>query len=229
MARDRLNDLLSVYPFWLFDAGVLGGNVLFPVLDPSLAFSAITAPEITTELKDIQRGNWEYKTRVVKTADAAPITLSRGARFYDSDFYNWITRAIRGIDPSRRTLYLMQFLGLRSGTGLAQTVVGASVGALSAVAAGGGVGGAVTGAAGGAIIGGFIDNRIPGRCWTLHDAVPTRYKAGSDFDASSSAISIMELEVQPEYVEEITVSTLAPGISGAVGAVGGAIDVVKGF
>lgn len=227
MARDRLSDLMQTYSFWLFDAGVLGGNILFPVLDPSLAFSAITAPEITVELKDIQPGNWEYKRRVVKTADAAPITLSRGVRFYDSDFYNWITRAITGDDPSRRTLFLMHFLGLRSG-GTAQIVAGAALGAVSGIAGGGGVGGvgALTGAAGGAIVGSFIDDRIPGRCWTLHDCVPTRYKAGSDFDATSGAVSVAELEVQPEYVQEVTVSTLAPGVSGAVGALGGAANVV---
>lgn len=218
---------MQTYPFWLFDAGVLGGNILFPVLDPSLAFSSITAPEITAELKDIQPGNWEYKRRVVKTADAAAITLSRGARFYDSDFYNWITRAIVGDDPSRRTLYLMHFLGIRAG-GTAQVVAGAAIGAVSGIAGGGGVGGvgALTGAAGGAIVAGFIDDRIPGRCWTLHDCVPTRYKAGSDFDAASGAVSIVELEVQPEYVQEVTVSTLAPGISGAIGALGGAANVV---
>jgi len=225
--RERLEDVLQVFNFWLFDAGVMGGNILFPVLDPSLAFSAITAPEITTELRDIQPGNWEYKRRVVKTADAGPITLSRGARFYDSDMYNWITRAIRGEDPSRRTLFLIHFLGLRSG-GTAQLAVGAAVGAAAGLATSGLAGG-VTGAAGGAILASFIEDRIPGRCWSLHDCVPTRYKAGSDFDASASDVSIVELEVQPEYVQEVTVSTIAPGISGAVGAVTGAVNVASGI
>lgn len=230
MPRDRLSDVMQVYPFWLFDAGVLGGAVLSPVLDPSLGFSAISSPEITVEMKDIQPGNWEYKRRVVKTADVGAITLSRGARFYDSDFYNWITRAIRGEDPSRRNLYLIHFLSLRSvGSGVIQTVAGATVGSLSSIASGGGLAGAVTGGLGGAILSSFIDDRIPGRCWSLHDCVPTRYKAGSDFDASASEVSIVELEVQPEYVEEVTVSTIAPGISGAVGSISGAVEIVSGI
>ena len=52
--------------------------------------------------------------------------------------------------------------------------------------------------------------RVPGRAWICHDCLPTRYKAGSDFDASSSDVSIQELEVQPEYVVELTISTLSP-------------------
>jgi phage tail-like protein len=219
---------MQVYPFWLFDAGIMGGAVLSPVLDPSLGFSAISAPEITAELRDIQPGNWEYKRRVVKTADAGAITLSRGARFYDSDMYNWITRAIRGEDPSRRNLYLIHFLSLRSGgEGAAQVGVGAAVGAVTGLATQGLAGG-ITGAAGGAILASFIDDRIPGRCWSLHDCVPTRYKAGGDFDASASDVSIVELDVQPEYIEEVTVSTIAPGISGAVGAVTGAVEIANG-
>lgn len=226
MARERLDDLMQNYPFWVFDAGVIGGNLLFPVLDPSLAFSSVSSPEITTELKTIQPGNWEYKRQVIKTASVAPITLSRGTRFWDSDMYNWINRAILGKDPVRRSLFMIHFLGLRSGGGAAQIGIGAAIGAIGG-AASGGVGGAIGGAVGGAIIGSFIENRIPGRCWALHDCVPTRYKAAADFDATSSAVSIQELEIQPEHIVEITVSTLAPGISGAVGSITGAVDVVS--
>lgn len=227
MARARLDDVMQQYPFWLFDAGVLGGNILFPVLDPSLAFASITAPEISVEVKPIQHGNWEYKAQVVKTASVGPVTLSRGTRFYDSDMFNWINAAIRGKDPVRRNLFMIHFLGLREGTGVVQTAVGAAVGAISTVAAGGGVAGAVAGGAGGAIIGNFIGNRIPGRAWVLHDCVPIRYKAGSDFDATSGAVSVQELEVQPEYIQEVTVSTVAPGVSGAIGAITGAVEVVS--
>lgn len=227
MARSRLDDLLALNSFWLFDAGVLGGNVLFPVLDPSLAFTSISAPEISVEEREIVVGNWEFRRKVVKKATVGPIVLSRGVRFYDSDMYNWIIAAIRGQEPVRRSLYLMHFLPLRSG-GTTQVIAGAAVGAIGGLAAGGGVGGALGGAAGGAILGSFIDNRIPGKAWVLHDVIPTRYKAGTDFDASSGAISVQELEVQPEHIVEVSVSTLT-NLQGAVGAVKGAINVVKAF
>lgn len=226
MSRARLEDLMQQYAFWIFDAGVLGGNILFPVLDPSLAFAAVTAPEISVEAKNIQPGNWQYKHRVVKSADVGSITLSRGTRFYDSDMYNWINAAIRGKDPVRRNLFMVHFLGLRDGSGAVQTLGGAALGAAAGLTTGG-LAGAAAGGVGGAIIGHFIDNRIPGRAWVLHDCVPIRYKAGSDFDATSGSVSIQELEVQPEYVVEVTISTIAPGISGAIGAITGAVEVVS--
>lgn len=213
--------MLLSYPFWVFDAGVLGGNILFPVLDPSLAFSSASAPEITAEERPIKAGNWEYPRRHIKSASVSPITLSRGTRFYDSDFYNWIINAISGKDPVRRSLCMIHFLGLRSGDrGAGQVIVGAGVGA---------IGGGLAGAAGGAIIGGFIANRIPARAWMLHDCIPLRYKAGTDFDASTGAVSIQELDVQPEHIVEVTVSTIASGLQGTLGAVKGAVRVVEAF
>lgn len=226
MARSRLDDLLFSNSFWLFDAGTLGGNLLFPVFNPELGFSAMTAPEINVEHKVIQPGNWQYKYRFVKNAEPGSITLSRGVSFHDSDMYNWITASILGKAPVRRSLFMLHFLGLRSENRVGQIAAGAAIGAIGGLASGG-IGGAVTGAAGGAIVGGFIKNRIPGRAWVLHDCLPLRYKAGSDFDATSGAISIQELEVQPEHVVEVTIATLAPGVSQAVGVISGGVDVVN--
>lgn len=183
MARPRVFDLLQVYPFWVFDAAL--ASLGLPVFDPLLGFSAATTPEITTELRQIQPGNWEFKRQVVKAAEVAPITLSRGVRFYDSDFYNWITAAILGREPVRRDLVLVHFMGFRplsqlTGANLSYPDVGLVQFAL----------------------------RLPGKAWMLYDCVPTRYKAGSDFDATSSEVSIQELEVQPEHIAELSVSTL---------------------
>jgi len=44
--------------------------------------------------------------------------------------------------------------------------------------------------------------RIPARGWLLHNCLPVRYRSGSDFDAASGQVSLMELEVQPEFIEE---------------------------
>ena len=216
MARQRLDDLMQEYAFWVFDAGILGGNALFPVFDPSLAFSAVTAPEIEVEQKEIRVGNWEYPRRVVKAANVAPITLSRGVRFWDSDMYKWITAAISGKDPVRRSLCMIHFLPLRGGPEGAGVAGGVAAGALS--------GGGLAGAAGGALVGAFIDDRIPGRVWMLNDCIPTRYKAGGGFDATSGAVTIQELEIQPEHIVEVTVGTLNPiGSAGALVSVASAL------
>jgi hypothetical protein len=38
----------------------------------------------------------------------------------------------------------------------------------------------------------------------LWSCIPTRYKAGSDFDATSGAVSLTELEIQPQYFSEVS-------------------------
>ena len=46
--------------------------------------------------------------------------------------------------------------------------------------------------------------RIPARAYILYGCVPSRYKAGSDFDAMAGDISIQELELQVEMMEQIS-------------------------
>jgi phage tail-like protein len=192
MARNRaLFDMMQSYPFWVFDASGFSGNLLFSVFDPVLGFSAAGAPEISVETQEIQPGNWEFKKRAVKTASVGVITLRRGARFYDSDFYNWITAAIRGFQPVRRNLVLVQFLGFRPvkqliGQPAGSSGFGTEIAALS------------------------LAERLPGRAWVLHDCLPVRYKPGDDFDATSGAVSIQELDVQPEHISELTLATVSP-------------------
>lgn len=51
-----------------------------------------------------------------------------------------------------------------------------------------------------------IGIKVPARAFMLKNCIPTRYKSGSDFDASSGQVSIQELDIQPEIVEEIALS-----------------------
>jgi phage tail-like protein len=46
--------------------------------------------------------------------------------------------------------------------------------------------------------------RIPARAYILYGCIPSRYKAGSDFDATAGDISIQELELQVEMMEQIS-------------------------
>lgn len=88
------------------------------------------------------------------------------------------------------------------------------------VAAGGGGGGlnlagaATTGAAVGALAAGLgaagmapfqFAARVPARLFILYNCIPKRYKAGSDFEATSSDISIQELELEMEGFEQVSI------------------------
>lgn len=196
MAQSRIFDLLQDYTFWVFDASGFNGNPLFSVFDPTMGFSSVTAPEWNLELREIQPGNWEYKRRVVKAADIGPITLQNGARFWNSDFYNWMTNALKGVQPVRRNLVVVHYMGFRLARHLFRERDQSSVGNEVGINATG-------------LVGVPLD-RIPARAWYLQGCLPTRYKAGSDFDANSSEVSIAELEFQPEDGVEMTISTLSP-------------------
>jgi hypothetical protein len=45
---------------------------------------------------------------------------------------------------------------------------------------------------------------LPGKAWLLWDCVPTRYKAGTDFDGKGGEVSIAELDIQPWAMTEFT-------------------------
>lgn len=50
--------------------------------------------------------------------------------------------------------------------------------------------------------------RLPARAWLLHNCVPTRYKVSQDFDALSSQLSIAELELTVEMLEEFSLAAV---------------------
>ena len=86
------------------------------------------------------------------------------------------------------------------------STLAASIGGLAGLTAGANFVGSAAGRGNVAVgIGPFaFATRIPARGWILHGCLPVRYRAGSDFEAASGEISLMELEVQPEYIEEFS-------------------------
>jgi hypothetical protein len=205
-----------------------------PIFTPLSGFASIVAPEITVETQEIKEGNWHFKRTAIKSADVSPITLTRGVTFANSDFWRWIVAGIVGstewqlklpyVPPSRiggpsprRQLVLIHYFS-RSPFGtigqaaafVFNSLVEAAVGG-NTFSAVGTVAGQTAGAAlaGGLVGGGPIDvvARIPARAYVLHGCLPTRYKVGSDFDARSGEVSIAELDIKPELVEEISLTS----------------------
>jgi len=123
----------------------------------------------------------------------------------------------------RRTLMLIHFMqrtiadpppgGDQNAAGVAaQIATAASLfaagvalesGSLAGAVLGGSLAGLTTGAA---LLGVPFEfaARIPARAYMLYGCVPSRYKAGSDFDATSGDVSIQELEIQVEMVDQIS-------------------------
>jgi hypothetical protein len=229
MARSTLSDYLQVYPFWLMDVAPIEPLAL-PIFNPLLGFSSITSPEISIETYDVNEGNWLYHHKVVKKADVSNITLQRASQWYDANFFTWISTAlagdtggrtalgqtiggIGGVTP-RRDLLLIQFMS-RSPLPQPAAAIAAVAGTMALVGtnAGGATGGAAAatvqagiGTAVGSVgVGPFeFAPRIPAKAWLLKDCIPTRYKTGGDFDASSSAISLVELDLAVDFFDEIS-------------------------
>jgi len=240
LARNILSDFLQDSAFWLMDVAPVE-PLAIPILTPLFGFHSITAPELTLETFDINEGNNLFGKKIVKRGDVGVLTLTRGAKFYDADFWRWIYSTLRGSTASsaiglssalgigsiggptpRRDLVLIQYFkqqpfampsedGSRNLVGMA-IATAANVGLLS------GAGTRQNSAAGTAAvlaaasiastaIGPFETYaKLPARAWLLEGCIPTRYKTASDHDASSGQISMMELDVAVERMEEISLA-----------------------
>jgi phage tail-like protein len=193
VARSQLLDLLQNFRFHLFDVPKFTGGSgagAFSMADTVFSlvagFASATSPEMTLELETIKEGTFQFDRFFAKRASVGPIALSRGVRFFDAEFWKWISGHLSGQMP-KRTLLLVQFA--KSGSGPNSTLDRVTQG-LSDVSSQ-------------QIRTDFL-LRAPGKTWVLFNCTPSRYKSGSDMDARSSDVSIAELELQPEYWAEIT-------------------------
>jgi len=125
----------------------------------------------------------------------------------------------------RRDLLLVQYfshVNLDAGLGGVGTAVAAAALATGAIAASqlAGSGGSVAGLAtaggvvaaavalGNAKVGPFeFAARVPARAWMLKGCIPVRYKSGTDFDAQSNAISVAEIELAVDVVDEFALGS----------------------
>jgi hypothetical protein len=132
----------------------------------------------------------------------------------------------------RRDLLLVQFFARGPLNGVAASAVGTSLEEVSVLLSGGAVAGATAVGAASSIAGteaglpGLINSsdpgstglflppggrtqpffRLPAKAWILRGCIPVRYKAGTDFDASSSDVSIQELELAVDIMDELNLS-----------------------
>lgn len=249
MARSGTLDFYQNYAFHLYDlsgskgiasamsmsgGGGSPGSVM--ALTPQLGFSSIAVPGYDIETEEIKAGNDPYPKTFVRSVSVDTVTLSRGVRMGDLEFYRWAMKAMFGRGEYRRTLGLVQLHGMINGESGWQRFLGATTFALSVFAAAGAVGGegevsegllrnalqgggaGETVAGGAAAAAGAAGVNIPGaRAWILYDCVPVRYDpAEADLSGEDDDITIMELELQPERFFEYSIP---PGAAKGMGLV----------
>lgn len=177
MARSKTADFLMTNKFQIVDVSLS----VPPVLLPIFGFSSVTAPELTLEHKEIKEGNYEYPRKVFQSASVNTVSCARGSQLQDSDFWTWADNYVKG-NRSKKNLMLIQFtdigdpnIGVNGSNFLGQQVVTNFPSIIE------------------------YGTTFPGRAWILRNCSPGRYKTGSDFDASQSAVSIQELDIVYEH------------------------------
>lgn len=183
MARPKNQDFLRNMRFFVTIVDV-GGNGAADLLStgndvakPQTGFSAVTTPELTVESVEYREGHYLYARKFPGNTTTNDITLSRGVSGKDSAFYTWIMRVIEGGDQYRADLDIMHYGREATQPGQSQPGKQSSIANLSAV--------------------------TNPRSYRIYEAFPIRHKFGADLDATSSDVSIMELDLAYEHAEVI--------------------------
>jgi phage tail-like protein len=170
MARAQTTDYLQTGRFHVVDVSF----TVPPILLPVYGFRTCTLPEIIGNVRSINEGNYEFPRKVYAGAEIGDVTLTQGVSLLNSDFYDWMRKAIVG-HRGPRNILIIQFLNTK---GTRFTGSGLITGGLEFV------------------------GRLPGRAWLLKNCRPSRYKPGSDFDAMSQEVSLAELTLSIEELQE---------------------------
>lgn len=241
ISQGKAAEPLQNYAFWLVDLAPID-TLGLPIFLPGLGFQSITAPEVVVNSKEIREGNAYFSRKVIQSASVNKLTLTRGVRFFDSDFDRWTRAAIIGNTQGtgssailnemlvvggptyRRTMMLIHFfsritvndwmaglaeIGAAAAASGAATDISAGLGFYAQQYTGNAAAAGFSGSNGWSAFGmGPYDQvaRLPAKAYVLYGCIPTRYKTGSGFDASSSEISIAELDIDYEHFEEISLS-----------------------
>lgn len=159
------------------------------------SFSKITIPSVHAETKDFKEGTWPFTRKVISGASVDTVTMERGVTALDSSFWKWIVGAIVGDAP--RQMILIELMHRTQEPALfpgpQQDRLKAAT--LTRTATIGGADYATVN----------IKPAIPvvAKRWLLHECLPIRVKPASDLDAMSADVSIAELEVHANWVEQL--------------------------
>lgn len=214
MARSRATDLLQSHRFWLVEISSSERLPKFAIGSLAYGFQSVSLPSLTAEVQSFSQINDYYSTNYYTNFSVDTISLARGVRAFDSSFYRWMIRSLRGEDRVQRDFLLLHFysnVGLDTTSGDTAAITAAA--AVAGGFAGGFAGNASVIAAGASVAAGVgLGNlemiNMVGKAYLLYGCIPTRYKAGTDLDATSGEVSIAELDMQPHHFTEISLDPL---------------------
>lgn len=178
MARQVFEDFLHSMRFHV-TAEAIGNFVPLQMEGyPDAGFSAVTTPELTVESVEYKEGTMIYPQKYPGNPTVTDLTFSRGVTRRDSSFWSWIRGVAEGTGGGnyRATLSIKQFHREKA---LPREFPGVGISNQTQ-----------------------IDfKEAPARIYHCYECFPIRHKVSADMDATSSEISIMELDCAMEYFE----------------------------
>lgn len=181
MARAQSTDFLHSMRFQVaivagFDYFQNTGGTASSV-SPSAGFMSISTPEATTEAVEYREGTYNYPRKFPGNTTVSDLSMQKGVARGDGTFWNWLSTVIAGSGEYRVDLEIYHF----DRRVLNRPQSGAMQGHqdFQKVASAGNA----------------------ARTYKIYEAFPIRHKVAADLDASSSDISIMELDIAYEYFD----------------------------
>ena len=184
MARAASTDFLHSMRFHV--SLVSQGDDLIPDVTNSFAqagFMSCSTPELTVEAVEYREGTYNYPRKYPGNATVSDVSLQRGVTRTDSGFWAWIRSTAEGSGNYRTTVQIKHF-DRRVLTQTRSNVTGAGTRAADENDGRG--------------------NAVAARTYQLNEAFPIRHKVAGDLDASSSDISVQELDVAYETFDVLT-------------------------
>lgn len=219
--RPRIEDFYQNYNFHLFDISTTTGlsiNSALTTLSPQFGFSSIDVPPLTLEHEEIDPMNRQHKYKVVKGGVVDTFTMARGVKVGNQDFYEWTKRAQFGRGGSVRKRLLVVQLHTQYFTDNVINKIGQFAKGITAnfsgqagrqlgSLAGGQLGAQAIGATAGQVAASESARQLgnhnwANRMWILDGCIPEEYNPADTLEASDSDVTVMELTVAPEQMEE---------------------------
>lgn len=192
MPRAKSTDFLHSFRFHVIVTGfgvnanqnILGSGADSATGRPSAGFNACSAPEATEEAVEYREGHYIYTRKFTGLPSVADVSLSRGVALNDGTFWSWLKDVIEGNAEYRANVSIRHFHRDSKPQSTSSTA-----GTPNSTNANTNVDMGVTGATGNK---GYIE-------YVCNEVFPTRHKVSSDFDSTSSEVSIQELDLSMEY------------------------------
>ena len=186
MARPASTDFLHSMRFHVTtDGSPLTGipDALRPEMSAAntpAGFMSCTTPEATTESVEYREGHFNYSQKYPGNTTVNEVTLQKGVTPMNSNFWNWLKVVIEGSGNYRTDVTIKHF-NRSVLTGSAPLT------------------GQATGGTGSPRSRANQTDAVASRTYTLYEAFPIRVKVAGDLDATSSDISVTELDIAYEY------------------------------